>query len=129
MNSVWVQCFEKYAQENKDQLIVVGDVRFLNEAESVKKMGGKLIRINRETSHTGLQTKHDSELEQNQIVVDYTIDNNYSVEVLKQHLDHVIGFRDRGNFFVVAALFAIIVILVKAIIEVAADVNIMRLFQ
>jgi hypothetical protein len=50
-------------------LIVVDDVRFLNEAEAVKKMGGIIVRLTRPDIKNG--GNHQSETEQRQIGYDY----------------------------------------------------------
>lgn len=51
--------------------IVVDDVRFLNEAEVVKRMGGIIVKLDRED--LGDTDPHLSEMEMNQIKADYTI--------------------------------------------------------
>lgn len=52
--------------------IVVDDVRFLNEAEAVKKLGGILIRLTRPDITSG--GTHSSETNQLEIVADHTIE-------------------------------------------------------
>ncbi len=89
MSSIWVQLFMKYVRDNPRKKLILGDVRFLDEAAAVKKMGGILIRINRKTEHRGAQTKHASELEQDKIVCDFTIDNCGTLEELHQKLRQI----------------------------------------
>jgi hypothetical protein len=60
--------------ENWDQYTptVADDVRFLNEAQTIKNAGGKLIRIKRTDIETG--GNHQSETEQLEIEEDYLIE-------------------------------------------------------
>ncbi len=63
----WKIKVEKALAEGKH--VVVDDVRFLNEAEAVKKMGGVIVRISR-TDLKDTDT-HASEMEMDQIVPNY----------------------------------------------------------
>lgn len=62
--------------------VVVSDVRFLNEAELIRAQKGILVRIVREDMKTGFCT-HKSETEQDSIQVDYTVNNNGTIEDLR----------------------------------------------
>lgn len=66
----WVNTW-KSAVDQVEGLIVVDDVRFLNEAEAVREKGGKIIRLVRSDVPTG--GEHRSETEQLAIEVDHTI--------------------------------------------------------
>lgn len=66
----WIDKYkEKVALE--DKIIITDDVRFLNEAETVKELGGIIIRIEREDQLT--DSTHVSETEMDEIFADYTI--------------------------------------------------------
>jgi len=70
----------------KDGFIIFTDCRFLNEAEFIRKLGGKLIRIRRDVSDK-TEDKHISETELEKIVYHNIIHNNttllrYKMEVL-----------------------------------------------
>lgn len=68
----WVDAWaENYEQNAGSYDITVDDVRFLNEAETVRHYGGVIIRIER----PGIEEKmgHSSETEMDQIVPDHTI--------------------------------------------------------
>lgn len=69
-NNFWVDIWRKkqFAGVNT----VADDVRFLNEAQAIKRRGGILIRIIRTDITTG--GDHSSETEQLQIEADYTIE-------------------------------------------------------
>ena len=58
-------------------LILITDVRFVNEAFFVRDLHGKLIRIHRRSSENDIDS-HISETEQRQIICDDFIDNNES---------------------------------------------------
>jgi len=52
--------------------VITDDVRFLNEAQAIKDLGGTIIRLTRPDITTG--GEHSSETEMNQIESDYTIE-------------------------------------------------------
>ena len=87
---IWIKLLEKRINDIKSgvdtrvnppvktvipQMIFVTDVRFPNEAEAIKKMGGYIIKLHREGfSKTG-ENLHPSEKFVEQIQADYTIEN------------------------------------------------------
>ena len=87
MYSVWSQLFEKKCKENPEKKYIVGDVRFLDEAESVKKTGGILIKIIRSLKSDGKRAKHASETEQDKITPDIYISNTGSLKEFEQTLE------------------------------------------
>ena len=84
---IWVDSLKKYistqAQYRGDNW-VIPDVRFPNEAFAIKKMGGRLVRIDREDrDEISTGHKHASEISMEQYKDwDYVIDNNQSLEQL-----------------------------------------------
>lgn len=54
-------------------IIIVNDVRFLNEASMLKELDAKLVRVRREYN----EDKHASEVELEQIRVDHEIHNKF----------------------------------------------------
>jgi len=77
--TVWVDLFRIKIRENPNKKYVISDVRFQNEADVVKELGGIIIRTNRDnnvSSDSGTEHKHKSETEMNSIVPDYVMDNN-----------------------------------------------------
>jgi hypothetical protein len=88
-NDYWTnQWYKTLPREN----VVTDDVRFLNEAEEVKRYGGTIIRIIRTDIPTG--GDHQSETEQLQIVADYTIEvGKGEQEKLYTKLDWLVGER------------------------------------
>lgn len=68
--------------ENEEN-VVTDDVRFVNEAQAVRALGGKIYRIVREG---GEKDTHISETEMDTIDVDGTIYNNGSITDLKKQI-------------------------------------------
>jgi ABC-type glutathione transport system ATPase component len=66
---------------------VISDVRFKDEAEFIKSLGGVLIKIERNNlSQSSECNSHISETEMESIVFDYKIQNNSSLENLEEKI-------------------------------------------
>jgi hypothetical protein len=118
--SFWVKCFEKWYKEESVQYekvfsvwsnsifeamckglpydflnvqphlrVVISDIRFHHEANKIKDLGGTLIRVKRNTKEN-LYSKHKSEIECQEIVCDYTIENNSNINELYSSIDLLI---------------------------------------
>lgn len=85
---VWVETvFNRYSLSgNKDLLIT--DVRFPNEYNSVKKRGGILIRIERENTY---KIEHESETSLDTYTFDYVIENNGTLEELIEKVNNILS--------------------------------------
>lgn len=82
---IWIKSFE--LSLNPDENIVVDDVRFNNEAEMIKKLGGKIVKIIKETSSKNDDVKnHISETEQDGIIADYYIVNDSTIDAYHQKI-------------------------------------------
>ncbi len=46
--TMWVRLFEKYYSDNKDKPVVVSDVRFEDESNTIRSLGGYVIRVERD---------------------------------------------------------------------------------
>ena len=79
--NVWIRLFEHFLADHP--AVVVSDVRFLDEAEMIRRHGGILIHIVRE-----LETidTHRSETEQGHITAEYTLLNNGTLSDLETRL-------------------------------------------
>lgn len=85
MENIWMRCFQKFRTDHWFEDIVVGDVRFLNEASAVKELGGFLIRLERPTLAEGLTASHASERELEQIRCNWIVQNNTTrLDVLRK---------------------------------------------
>lgn len=99
--SPWVKLFDIYMSEqidkNNHSPVVIGDVRFKNEASIIREHNGYIIRIvNQEHKKSESKDKeniihhHASETEMSNIKADVTIVNDGSVFQLYQKIDMVI---------------------------------------
>ena len=86
----WVNRYRDSVSEMVDEIVVTDDVRFHNEAQAVKALGGTLIRLVR-TDMVNTDT-HQSEQEQSAIECDYIITcNGGDLEHLYAELDKIVG--------------------------------------
>lgn len=86
--TVWARLFEKYYEENKHTNIVVGDVRFADEAAVIKRNGGYVICIVRDYETPENVAMHKSEMQH--YGVDFTIENNGTLIDLKNKVNEVL---------------------------------------
>jgi len=82
---LWAKHFEiwykKEQEKNKDIKVVVSDVRFKHEINSIKKLGGKIINIVRPSINTSKDVyNHLSEQEQQNIKTSDSIIYNHSTK-------------------------------------------------
>lgn len=85
----WVNRWSAAIFQHSITPVVVDDVRFLNEANAVRSNGGIIIRVERDDIESG--GDHQSEVEQNQIEVDFTIRGKAgSHEEIFQQIRHII---------------------------------------
>lgn len=95
---LWVKLGIIRAQQEMDRLnrVVITDVRFLNEAKAIQDAGGEVWRVVRPGAGlTGAAALHPSEIEQDQIRADFEIQNNGTLEELK---DKVLWACDSRGF-------------------------------
>jgi dephospho-CoA kinase len=85
--TIWIDIL-KMRYKNTPSL-VVSDVRFIDEAQAIKNLGGILIRVERK--YEGKETIHKSEEEISKIQVDYEIENSGDKNELYNRLDDIIS--------------------------------------
>ena len=78
---VWVKVLEKKIEDirstaSKPSIIFVTDVRFPNEAEAIKRLGGIVIRVKRPNNPLAIDATHDSERFVESMEVDAEISND-----------------------------------------------------
>lgn len=108
-NEIWIASVENKLQKSKEN-VIVSDVRFPNEAESIKRLGGLVIRIKKgiepEWYNLALQVNsssdrdakekldkfnvHSSETSLVGYSYDYTICNDGTIEELYNKLDSIL---------------------------------------
>jgi pantothenate kinase-related protein Tda10 len=92
---VWIKLFEKFVHDTQNTFIslnhqfniVVGDVRFEDEAVAIRKLGGIIIRIERDNINTIHSSKHSSE---NGCSADLIIKNDKDLEYLFKQIDNYV---------------------------------------
>ncbi len=109
--TLWVDLWKAAAQEagydaayyqRQEAVIVCDDVRFDNEAETVRSMGGTVIKLTRpdNTSHAeggvGI-VAHKSELGVSPSLIDHTVENNGTLEEFRQKLINALGEKPLDN--------------------------------
>lgn len=67
---------------------VISDVRFPTEVKAIEERGGIVIRINRDTEYSD---NHQSEIALDNYPFQYSIDNNGTVEELKENLVYILS--------------------------------------
>lgn len=99
INDIFIRTMH-YKMQSEYGLFVVSDCRFQDEVDSIKKSGGKIIKIVRNVpkkyeyscyEHTVWNDDHISETGIDSIVgVDYVIDNDGTLEQLRKKIDDII---------------------------------------
>lgn len=85
----WLLCMNKSNILKEGKYIVISDVRFPNECEMIKKLGGIIIRVNRPSVNTKIDL-HNSEKLILTLDVDYEIQNNNSIQELNKKVDQIL---------------------------------------
>jgi hypothetical protein len=89
---LWVTLWREKAYQSKAPLIVADDVRFANEAATVRALGGALLRVTRRDAPAGEEAdSHVSETEQMGIECNATLRNDYTILDLDAAVDTWIG--------------------------------------
>lgn len=88
--TLWVRLFQIEQSLHPDTKYVISDVRFQDEADCIKRMGGTLIKLIRNNETDGTEHKHSSELELDSIVPDFTIYNTGTKHKLYKTAQHYI---------------------------------------
>ena len=122
--TLWIKLFEKYYDDSRENDLVISDVRFSDEAKSIREHGGYIVKIVRDDNMqtndekadnkqvtntesngdksvcqnqtTTLNTLHKSETEMNNIKTHFVIRNNGTKGNLRRKLREVIKSIDSG---------------------------------
>jgi hypothetical protein len=100
--TLWVRLFEKYYMENNNTAVAVSDVRFEDESNTVKRLGGYVVRIERSAgSDTDSKVndqvdQHVSETQKDKIKPQIIIRNNGSITDLYKKLDQLVVLLNQG---------------------------------
>lgn len=86
----WVRILEIYVKRHPEQIVVVPDLRFLDEERMIRLLGGKILRIERSaTDPSDLSNLHASEREIPLITPDVTIVNNGTLAELEEKINEL----------------------------------------
>lgn len=88
----WIKQFEKFAEKSRHKIIIVSDMRFVNESECVKSKNGLIWRVVNENIKN--EDKHKSETEMDNIIVNNLIYNNTTKESLYKKIDRILVLND-----------------------------------
>lgn len=90
-SNVWVMSLEYQIKKitEKDKIILIGDLRFKNEFNMIKKYNGLTVRINKDIKDNEF-SDHISEHDLDDSVFDYKIDNNGNIEEYKIKINDLI---------------------------------------
>jgi hypothetical protein len=102
-DDIWIASVENKLRQSKDN-IVISDCRFPNEIESIRRAGGRVVRISRgqdpdwfpaakytpDLMPVNYPNVHASEYSWASTVFDFVIDNNGSVEDLYAELKNLV---------------------------------------
>jgi hypothetical protein len=94
--SFWIKCLEnkvkKELAKNPNVTIIISDIRFPNEMESVKKMGGLVIRVTRPefNNKNNEFSMHESEKLIATMQVDAELWNDATKEKLFENLENIL---------------------------------------
>jgi hypothetical protein len=85
-DNIWIAALEKRMQGYQD--VVISDVRFPNEIDFVRSVGGVIIRVRRGEDPTDeeLSKMHISETAWKGLPVDYTLVNDSTLDNLKDNV-------------------------------------------
>jgi hypothetical protein len=94
---IWINLLEREVERLKNNLdvIIIDDMRFLNEFNAVRKMGGKTIYLDRKINY---ETDHVSEgqLDSFKESFDYIVENSGSLEELRQIAFEIVNLEKNG---------------------------------
>ena len=87
---IWVKSLERKLVRPEDIFYIIEDMRFLSEARLVEKYQGISIRIDRQIAWDADIDMHCSETELDAYPFTYHVDNNGSIDELKESLRNII---------------------------------------
>lgn len=91
-NDVWVK--STLTNLNPNKIYIIGDCRFVNEAEYIRKTGGKIIRLEGDPAQVRFNSKRDlnhaSEIGLDDYSFDYRFENNGSLDALKEFAKEIV---------------------------------------
>lgn len=90
-DNIWIDC----TLSNCEESVIVSDCRFPNEAKAVKARGGIVIKVVR--PDVKVEDSHQSETRIDEIVPDYTLWNDTTLENLVANVDSLVRLLGANN--------------------------------
>ena len=78
-DTLWIKLFKLFYEKNKDKDIVITDVRFLDELNAIKSLGGIILKVNRDNLEVDNHCSEKDIDSYDNNLIDYNIDNNYTI--------------------------------------------------
>ncbi len=85
---IWCRVWKQGVEMSSQTRIVTDDLRFPNEVEIIKRLGGHIIKVKR-GHEFDTQDTHQSEIEISRLPYDFKIINDGSIFMLKASVDKV----------------------------------------
>ena len=89
-NNFWVKRLELDLQRMKGEKIVISDVRFPNEIQKIKELGGIVILVDRPSMNANCHDCHASENSINKEDADYVVINDSTMAELYKKIDEIL---------------------------------------
>ena len=89
---IWVKLFKVWYEKNKNNNIIITDVRFPHEIEAIKSMGGIIVKINRDINDNYNDNINDNINNINDIInkhiTEQSVDNSSNIPDIYFNLDN-----------------------------------------
>lgn len=85
---LWVTLFHRKVEVTSN--LVVTDLRFVNEAQRIRALGGVIIKITGRSTDLGDRAKHVSEDGLPEHLIDFTLDNTGTKSDFEQSVEHLL---------------------------------------
>lgn len=82
---IWLKIARNKIKESSADIILISDARFYNEVKLIRKMGGIVIKINRDSAGSKTGAGHSSE-QFDGIKPDHIIDNNGTMQEFREKI-------------------------------------------
>lgn len=100
MRQIWIKLFCKYARENPTVNIVICDVRFADEVDAIHSLGGAVVMLERTGTSipaSTVESKHVSEKGLVGVIPDFHLDNNGSIDDLRDGIESILRTMNWGH--------------------------------
>ena len=90
----FVLWYDQVVRDGSVDVVFVTDIRFRNEADMIRRLGGKVVRVVREVSgDTDMTAHHVSETQLDTVIPDVVVRNDATVDTLQRKIDELMATR------------------------------------